>query len=136
MPAEVRGEFQPISTRVPGIQICEHFPQLAQRTDKLALVRSMTHNNADHTISTHFLLTGQPPPPTTDLRMQWPHLGAVLAKLGRGRGALPPFISMRPKLENDVPRFVEQSQGQFAGWLGSLYDPMTIDQDPSRPNET
>jgi uncharacterized protein (DUF1501 family) len=45
---------------------------------------------------------------------------------------LPPFISLRPKLENDVPRFVEESQGQFAGWLGPAFDPLTIDNDPSR----
>src|SRR5687768_2707738 len=89
-PAEIRGTFQPIATKTPGIQICEHFPQLAQRTDKLAIVRSMTHNNADHTPSTHFLLTGQPPPQSTEIRAQWPHFGSVLSRLGRGRGALPP----------------------------------------------
>lgn len=133
-PAEIRGQFSPISTNVPGIQICEHFPQLAQRCDKLVIVRSMTHNNADHTPSTHFLLTGQPPPQSTERRSQWPHMGSVLSRLGRGRGALPPFVSMRPKLENDVPRFVEQSQGQFAGWLGAMHDPLTIDHDPSRPD--
>jgi hypothetical protein len=131
-PAEIRGEFQPIATATPGIHISEHFPRLAMQTNKLAIVRSMTHNNGDHTTGTHFLLTGQPPPNTTDKQAQWPHLGAVLSKLGRGRGALPPFVSMRPKLENTVPRFVEQSQGQFAGWLGPVYDPLTIDQDPSR----
>lgn len=131
-PAEVRGEFRPIATKTPGLQICEHFPLLAQRTDRLALVRSVTHNNADHTVSTHFLLTGQPPPPVNDRRIQWPHMGSVLARLGRGRGVLPPFVSMRPKLDNDVPRFVESSQGQFAGWLGGVYDPLTIDADPSR----
>ena len=131
-PAEVRGEFRPIATKLPGVHVCEHFPRIAQHMDKLCQVRSVTHNNADHTISTHFLLTGMPPPPTNDIRMQWPHIGSVLSRMGRGRGALPPFVSMRPKLENDVPRFVEQSQGQFAGWLGPLYDPMTIDGDPSR----
>src|ERR1700740_2975254 len=57
-PAEFRGEFQPMATSVPGIQICEHMPLLAQRTDKLLLVRSMTHGNADHLTATHFLLTG------------------------------------------------------------------------------
>lgn len=135
-PAEIRGEFQPIATDVPGIQICEHFPQLAQRLHHLAVVRSMTHNNVDHTPSTHFLLTGQAPPPGggADVRRQWPHMGAVLARLGYGTGPLPPLINMRPKLENDVPRFVEQSQGQSAGWLGPVYDPFTIDQDPSRPD--
>jgi arylsulfatase A-like enzyme len=54
--------------------------------------------------------------------------------MGRGREPLPPFVSMRPKLENDVPRFVEQSHGQFAGWLGRAFDPLTIDADPSRPD--
>jgi len=131
-PAEIRGEFAPISTNVPGIQICEHFPQLARRCDQLALVRSVTHNNADHTPSTHFLLTGQPPPTSKDVRVQWPSLGAVLSRLGRGRSALPPFVSMRPKVEGDVPRFVEESQGQFAGWIGAAHDPLTIDDDPNR----
>src|ERR1700685_1851974 len=41
-PAEIRGEFSPIATKIPGIEICEHFPLLARRTDKLAIVRSMT----------------------------------------------------------------------------------------------
>lgn len=131
-PAEIRGDFQPIATRVPGIEISEHFPQLAQRTDKLAIVRSMTHTNVDHTTATSFLLTGAPPPPDGKLRSDWPHIGAVLSRLGRGSGPLPPFVSMRPKLPNDVPRFVEESHGQFAGWLGQTYDPLTIDADPSR----
>jgi hypothetical protein len=130
-PAEFRGEFSPIRTNVPGISICEHFKQLSRRVDQLCIVRSMTHNNADHTRSTHFLLTGEPPPVSIDKRDQWPHFGSVLARLGRGHGALPPFVSMRPKLPGDVPRFVEQSQGQFAGWLGPVYDPLTIDDDPS-----
>jgi hypothetical protein len=51
-----------ISTNVPGIQICEHFPRLAQRMDRLCQIRSMTHDNGDHTLSTHYLLTGEPPP--------------------------------------------------------------------------
>lgn len=133
-PAEVRGEFKPISTKVPGIQICEHFPQLAQRTDQLAIIRSMTHTDVNHTTSTHYLLTGKAPPPVNDLRKDWPHMGAVLSRLGRGTGPLPPFVSMRPKLENTVPRFVEQSHGQFAGWLGPTWDPLTIDADPSKPD--
>ena len=58
-PAEIRGEFKPIATKVPGIQICEHFPQLAQRTDKLAIVRSMTHTDVDHT-TVHALSADRP----------------------------------------------------------------------------
>ncbi|MEQ9410396.1 MAG: DUF1501 domain-containing protein [Fuerstiella sp.] len=131
-PAEVRGEFKPIATSVPGIQICEHFPRLAQRTRDLAIIRSMTHTDVNHTTATHYLLTGQAPPKSSELRDDWPHIGAVLSQLGRGTGPLPPFVSMRPKLENTVPRFVEQSHGQFAGWLGPTWDPLTIDADPSR----
>ena len=67
-PLEIRGQFKPISTRVPGIHICEHFPQLAQRTDKLAIVRSMTHTNVDHLTSTSYLLTGHAPPTDGQLR--------------------------------------------------------------------
>ncbi len=133
-PAEIRGEFQPIATRVPGIQICEHLPQLAARTDRLAIIRSMTHTDVNHLTSTHFLLTGQPPPTAPELRADWPHVGAVLARLGRGQDPLPPFVSLRPKLPNDVPRFVEQSHGQSAGWLGAAFDPLSIDANPAEPD--
>jgi uncharacterized protein (DUF1501 family) len=133
-PVEIRGEFRPIATKVPGIHICEHFPRLAQRTDQLAIVRSMTHTDVDHLTSTHFLLTGQPPPRGPDLRGDWPHVGAVLAQLGRGRDPLPPFVSLRPKLKNDVPRFVEQCHGQSAGWLGQALDPLSIDANPAEPD--
>ncbi len=131
-PAEIRGEFRPISTNVPGLDICEHLPLLAQRCDKLALIRSMTHTDVNHLTATHYLLTGQPPLPAGTRDTDWPHLGAVLAKLGRSEGALAPYVSMRPKMPGDVPRFVEQSRGQFAGWLGRAFDPFTID---ARPDE-
>ena len=130
-PAEVRGEFQPIDTATPGIRISEHFPLLARRTDKLAIVRSLTHDNVDHTVATHFFLTGQPPQPGREPRADWPHMGAVLARLGRAAGSVPPFVSMRPTVPGDVPRFVEESRGQFAGWLGQGFDPLTIDADPN-----
>jgi hypothetical protein len=133
-PAEVRGEFQPIATKTPGIFISEHFPLLAERTNDLAIIRSMTHGDVNHTTSTHYLLTGQAPPAGGDLRADWPHMGAVLAKLGAGMPPLPPFVSMRPKLEGDVPRFVEESHGQFAGWLGQQFDPLTIDANPALPD--
>lgn len=133
-PAEIRGEFQPISTATPGTQICEHFPLLSQQTDRLAVIRSMTHDNVDHTAATHYLLTGQPPPIGNDLRKDWPSMGSVLSRLGRGTPPLPAFVQMRPKLDNDVPRFVEESHGQFAGWLGPVWDPLTIDANPAGKN--
>src|SRR5262245_37852276 len=58
-PSEYRGEFKPIATNTPGTRICEHLPRLARMTDKLAIIRSMTHGDVDHTSATHPLLTGR-----------------------------------------------------------------------------
>ena len=57
----VRGEFKPIATRTPGIQICEHLPLLAERSDLWALVRSLTHPSNDHSLGHHIMLTGRTP---------------------------------------------------------------------------
>jgi uncharacterized protein (DUF1501 family) len=130
-PAEFRGEFRPIPTTVPGLQICEHLPLLAQRAHRLALIRSMTHQDVDHTSATHLLLTGRPNP-GGQLADDWPNYGAILSLLRRGRGALPANVSMMPLVPNGAPRFVEQSHGQGAGWLGPIYNPMRIDADGSR----
>ncbi len=131
-PAEYRGEFKPISTNVDGIQVCELFPRLAKQCDKLAIVRSLHHPDVNHTTATHFLLTGRDMPnrqgPESD---DWPNMGSVLARLGRGNPALPPYVTMRPKTPLDVPRFVEQSRGQWSGWLGPAFQPFVIDANPN-----
>src|SRR5438477_5502375 len=57
-PAEFRGEFKPMATNVPGIQICEHLPHTAQQMDKIALIRSFRHHNSDHGPADHYILTG------------------------------------------------------------------------------
>ena len=64
-PTDFKGEFNPIATRTPGIQICEHMPLLAQRSDRWALVRSLTHNNNDHNAGTYMMLTGKSAVPST-----------------------------------------------------------------------
>jgi hypothetical protein len=133
-PVEYRGEFRPIATRVPGLRICEHLPRVAGHADKLAVIRSMTHGDVDHTTATHFLLTGRGVPARgADAREDWPSYGAVLSHLGRGHGPLPPFVSMMPRVPNGAPRFVELSHGRGAGWLGPRFDPMRIDDDASLP---
>lgn len=131
-PEEFRGEFSPIQTTVPGLHICEHLPRLAARAHKLALIRSMTHNNVDHTGAPHLLLTGKPPPPGP-LNDDWPSFGSILARQRGGRGPLPPFVSMMPVVPNGAPRFVEQTHGQGAGWLGAVHNPFRIDEDASLP---
>ncbi len=134
-PAEYRGEFKTIATRTPELRICEHLPMLADRADELAVIRSMTHNDVDHTSATHFLLTGKDRPnraaPIAD---DWPNFGSMMSFLGRGKGPLPPYVSMMPVVPNGAPRFVESSHGQGAGFLGPLYNPMRIDADASKPN--
>src|SRR5882724_3682515 len=60
-PAEIRGDFRPISTAVSGLQLTELLPHVAKVTDKLSLIRSMTHNDPDHTAGYHVMMTGQHP---------------------------------------------------------------------------
>ena len=94
-PLEVRGEFKPIRTSVPGIQICEHLPLLAKRIDKTIIIRSMVGALDEH--DAFQCLTGrttrnQPPG-------GWPSLGAVLSKLnGPVNRAVPPFVGLSPKM--------------------------------------
>src|SRR5439155_7774228 len=71
------------------------------------------------------------PGPLSD---DWPNYGAVLAKLGRGKGPLPPNVSMMPVVPDGAPRFVEESHGQGAGVLGPVFNPMRIDADGSKPD--
>src|SRR5437899_911746 len=58
-PSAFRGEFTPIATRTPGVQICEHLPQLAKRSSHWSLVRSLTHGSNDHSAGHHLMLTGR-----------------------------------------------------------------------------
>jgi hypothetical protein len=135
-PEQVRGEFRPVATDVPGITISEHFPRLAAQVHRLAILRSVHHADVNHTTATHELLTGRSVPlngggqPGDD----WPHYGAVLAQRNRGRErtCLPPFVQLRPTVPEGAPRFVEESHGQGAGWLGPALNPFTIDDDPNR----
>src|SRR5688572_7069135 len=88
-PEEYRGPFKQISTNVNGLQICEHMPLLAKRCDKLAVVRSVHHPDVNHLTATHFLLTGEDMPNrNAPESSDWPNIGAVLGKLGRGNRAL------------------------------------------------
>src|SRR5207245_6795147 len=82
-PAEIRGEFKPCRTSVPGIHIVEHLPRLARLAHRYTIVRSMTHTSLFHNSATYFVTTGQPPP--RDLiafspsATDFPHLVAHLA---------------------------------------------------------
>lgn len=137
-PEQVRGEFQPIETNVPGLLISEHFPRLATRCDKLAVIRSVHHRDVNHTTATHELLTGRPIPRPGGgpMNEDWPHYGAVLEHIDhfKRRSPLPPYVQFMPVSTDGAPRFVEQSHGQGAGWLGPALNPFSIDHDPSLPD--
>ncbi len=136
-PAEVRGQFASIATKVPGVRISEHFPKLATRTDRLAIIRSMTHDDAAHLSSAHRLLTGHlAPTPKSDAAppstKDWPHLGSIVAKLHPSRGALPPSVTMPWTVAHPAAPG-GRAPGQNAGWLGKSYDPFAIEGDPNSP---
>ncbi|HEV3437034.1 MAG TPA: DUF1501 domain-containing protein [Gemmata sp.] len=91
-PKEVAGPWKPTATNIPGIQICEAFPRLAQMMDKLAIVRSLVGNQADHdAIQVYNGHNPRKPTPAGG----WPQFGSAVAKLqGAVDRAIPPFISL------------------------------------------
>lgn len=122
-PTEIRGEFSSIATRVPGLQICEHLPHLAQSMQHVALIRSAAHAEASHLPASHWMVTGYRPAPSTTSNVN-PYCGAVVAKQrGANATGLPPYVS--------IPR--RQLLGGPA-YLGAAYNPFTTDSDPSADN--
>jgi hypothetical protein len=128
-PAEVRGEFQPIRTSVPGVAITEHLPRLAQLVHKYAIVRSMTHRDNDHAIGTYLALTGYShpkheilgiEPPETPLDM--PSIGSTVSKLRHMDRPVFPYVTL-----GDLRHFGNNDgMGQNAGCLGKPYDPFIV----------
>jgi hypothetical protein len=119
-PAEIRGEFNPISTRVPGVQISEHLPHLARVLDRVALVRSVTHGNASHLPASHWMMTGYNPPPSTSANVN-PSCGAMVARTrGPNVAGMPSYVS--------IPR--RQLLGG-AAYLGAACNPFTTESDPN-----
>lgn len=130
-PIDVRGEFKPIKTSVPGIEISEYFPMLARHADKYAIVRSVTHDCNIHTVSAHAMLTGNPYPKaangeTPASPTDFPHYGAVLTKLRPCDPHVPTYVSM-PQLNTNTDGTIWPGQG--GGFLGSRYDPLRIKAD-------
>jgi hypothetical protein len=134
-PAEIRGEFKPIATRTPGIQICEHLPLLAQRSHLWALVRSLTHRSNDHSAGHLLMLTGRSdlPPGFNASRPQptdWPSIAAIAGALTRPRNNLPPAAVLPDRLQHYSGRFIP---GPYAGVMGRNRDPWFIECSPFDP---
>lgn len=99
-PAEYRGEFNPMRTNVPGVEICENLPKLARCADQYALVRGITHNLADHGLGSTYLLTGNRP----GSLVKYPTYGSVVSRELSASPDLPAFVSIDEPL--DGPGFL------------------------------
>lgn len=108
-PAEFRGEFKPIQTNVPGVQICEHFPLQAKMWDKLACVRSLVSVD-EH--SDHLVMTGYSE--NTNRIQHHPSFGSVMSKLRAGQGDIPPFVSLRGMSTGIEPGFLGVAHRAFS----------------------
>jgi uncharacterized protein (DUF1501 family) len=131
-PDGIRGEFRPIATRTPGIQICEHLPRLAACSDRWALVRSLTHPSNDHSLGHLMMLSGrsESPPgfdPNVPKSSDWPALAAIAGALTRPRNNLPPAVVLPEKLIHRTGRTIP---GQFAGQMGPARDPWFVEASP------
>jgi hypothetical protein len=133
-PGDVRGEFQPIATRTTGVQICEHLPMLATRSERWSLVRSLTHPFNEHFEGHMVMLTGRtqlPPgfragqPTPTD----WPSIAAVAGDAKTSKGELPSAVVLPEILKNPSGRI---ASGQFAGIMGARRDPWFVEAAPFR----
>ncbi len=119
-PAEIRGEFKPIQTNVPGIVIGEHLPHQARIMDKLAILRSAYHTNAGHGMGAQWMLTGYQPTIEVNDNI-YPSCGSVVAKMrGPNEPTLPAYVNL--------PRVLNLGK---AAYLGASYNPFAPDSDPN-----
>jgi len=134
-PSEIRGLFQPIPTRVPGIEISELLPQLAQRMDRLSIVRTLHHNHGGHNSGMHWSIVGKPYRIDSTLinpgRADVPSFGSLAGWLAQRDGysaGVPPYV-ITPFPHCDSMKYV--TPGQFGGCLGSRFDPFVLNADPN-----
>ena len=133
--AEIRGEFNPSATNVPGTHISDQLPRLSQQADKFTIIRSMRHADFEHGSASFTALTGQPhPKPGTNTPAQpddFPNLGSVVTLKKVIQKPVPEAVVLGPVMhQGNRPPMA----GQNAGFLGRGYDPFRIASDPNHPN--
>lgn len=129
-PREYRGEYQPIHTNVPGIDICEHLPLHAQCADKYTLIRSFTHEFSNHGGAHKFVLSGQIPNELAGMVNEAPAVGSVVSKVREGvNNGLPNYISTTDADRADVHTYTFG-----AAYLGPAYVPFNVPGDPTEPD--
>jgi hypothetical protein len=127
-PDGIRGPFKAIPSSVPGTHLGELLPQVARHADKLAIIRSMTHESNVHDIGILYTLLADSRPPSPraypPARSDHPALGAILRARLEGRPDLPAWVTI-PRPFTTGARFYK---GQTGGFLGAAYDPFFLDQ--------
>jgi hypothetical protein len=109
-PVEIRGEFKPIKTKVPGIEICELFPQMAAMMDKFVIIRSMADCQGDH--DAYQCMTGRKSTPLT--RESWPCFSSIVSKVqGPANQSVPPNLALMYR--TGEPRWGYTGEGGFLG---------------------
>lgn len=132
----VRGPYQPISTNVPGVQVSELLPAMAQRADKLAIVRTVHHSHAGHNSGMYWSIVGRPYRIDSTLinpsRSDYPSFGTLvnwLAQRDGYSGSLPPYV-ITPQPHCDSFAYI--TPGQYGACLGPRFDPFVINDDPNK----
>lgn len=125
-PTEVRGEFQPIRTRVPGMHFAEPMEKLAQISDKFTIVRSIRHDQNNHGAGNHCMMTGAPtriPVGCGAFASYHPSMGSVVSMERGATGGLPPYFSIPSMTRSGGPNF-----------LGARHAPFVVSDDPNQPS--
>ncbi len=128
-PPDFKGEFNPIATRTPGIDICEHMPRIAERSHLWSLVRSLSHNDNGHDTGTYLMLTGKSKvPPTFKSSLPQasdePSIAAIAGALTQPRGLMPKSAILPEKIYHSNSGVYA---GQFAGLLGPQHEPWLVE---------
>jgi hypothetical protein len=135
-PREIRGEFEPIDTKVPGLRVCSLFPRVARQADKVCLLRAVSTGDNAHSSSGYAMLTGVPHKPLNAENVNpgapndWPTLGALVRRLRGDRGGLPGAVRLPMHIFNTDSSVWP---GQDAGFLGRASDPWLFRCDPAAP---
>jgi hypothetical protein len=145
-PDQIRGPFQPITCRTPELRICEHLPRIAEITDRLTVVRTMSHSFNDHSGGGHYVQTGQRwhipiGGGFNATPKDWPSIGSVVDHLDQQRDPLAmPQLPRYVVAPNFLGRLEEYSSqlirpGEYGGWLGRRYDPLTTRIEKKSPKD-
>ena len=133
-PAEIRGEFGPISSAVPGYQVCELLPRSALLTDRMAILRAVSSGDNAHSSSGYYMLTGQPHAPMNfenanpGFPNDYPNIGAIVRKLLPPLGNLPASVRLPHRIFNTDGSVWP---GQDAGFLGRSVEPWLLNCQPA-----